>query len=321
MAEVKKKISLEFEKPITELYDKITELEGISREQNIDLSNEIEQMKKRAAQLEEKIFQNLTPIQIVQISRHQLRPGTLDYINLLFTDFVELKGDRVYADDPAIVGGFAFYNGQNIAIIGHQKGHDTKDNIYRNFGMPHPEGYRKSLRIMSLAEKFGFPVITLIDTPGAYPGIGAEERGQAEAIAKNLQEMSKLKVPVLSIVTGEGGSGGALGIAVANHVAMLEHAIYSVISPEACGSILWRDSGQAELAANALKLTAQDLLKLKIIDEIIPEPKGGAHNDHTLTGQNLSKIIEKFLKNYANKKADEITTERYNKFRAMGFFK
>ncbi|MDR2431233.1 MAG: acetyl-CoA carboxylase carboxyltransferase subunit alpha [Candidatus Margulisbacteria bacterium] len=320
MAE-KKKIPLEFEKPITELYDKIAELETLSREQNIDMTSEINAMKNRALELETKIFQNLLPMQIVQISRHQLRPGTLDYIQLLFTDFVELKGDRVFADDPAIIGGFAFYQGQNVAVIGHQKGHDTKENIRRNFGMPNPEGYRKALRIMRLAAKFGFPVITLVDTPGAYPGLGAEERGQAEAIARNLQEMSRLPVPALSIVTGEGGSGGALGIAVADKVLMLEYAVYSVISPEACGSILWRDAAQSEAAAQALKLTAPDLLKLKLIDGIIPEPRGGAHNNHETAAQNIGQAIDVFLREYSRQNTDEILAKRYNKFRNMGFFK
>jgi acetyl-CoA carboxylase carboxyl transferase subunit alpha len=317
----KKKILLEFEKPIAELYAKIVELEALSQEQHIDMTGEINMMKQRAAELEDQIFQNLSPLQIVQISRHQLRPSTLDYINLIFMDFVELKGDRLFGDDPAIVGGLAFYQGRNVAVLGHQKGHDTKENIHRNFGMPNPEGYRKALRIMRTAEKFGFPVITLVDTPGAYPGLGAEERGQAEAIARNLMEMSQLKVPVLSIVTGEGGSGGALGIALANRVLMLEYAVYSVISPEACGSILWRDSARAELAANALKLTAPGLLELKMIDGIIPEPKGGAHNDYALAAQNLSQAVGSFLQDYASRTADEVTAERYNKFRNTGFFK
>ncbi|GBR76397.1 acetyl-CoA carboxyltransferase subunit alpha [Candidatus Termititenax persephonae] len=317
----KKKILLEFEKPLAEIYDKIAELETLAREQNLNLDKEISEMKERAAVTERKTFQSLSPSQIVQVARHQLRPSTLDYIRLIFTDFVELKGDRLFGDDPAIVGGLAFLAQQPVAIIGHQKGHDTRENIYRNFGMPQPEGYRKALRIMRTAEKFGFPLITLIDTPGAFPGLGAEERGQAEAIAHNLLEMSQLQTPILSIVTGEGGSGGALGIAVANKVLMLAYAVYSVISPEACGSILWRNAAQAETAASALKITAPDLLKLKIIDGIIPEPQGGAHNNHEAAAQNLRQEIEKFLAEYKTKATAEITAERYDKFRQMGFFK
>ncbi|MDR2429085.1 MAG: acetyl-CoA carboxylase carboxyltransferase subunit alpha [Candidatus Margulisbacteria bacterium] len=317
----KKKVLLDFEKPVAEIYEAIAELEAMSKAQNINVDKEIAALKKRAAQKEKEIFAALTPLNIVQISRHQLRPSTLDYIGQLFTDFVEQKGDRLFGDDPAIVGGFAFFQGQTVAVVGHQKGHDTKENIYRNFGMPQPEGYRKALRIMRMAERFNFPIITLVDTPGAFPGLGAEERGQAEAIARNLLEMSRLKAPVLSIITGEGGSGGALGLAVANQVLMLEYATYSVISPEACGSILWRDPAQAEAAAKALKITAPDLLKLKIIDGIIPEPRGGAHNDYAAAARHLSEAIAAFLQNYSGKTADEITAERYNKFRGMGFFK
>ncbi|MDR1452641.1 MAG: acetyl-CoA carboxylase carboxyltransferase subunit alpha [Candidatus Margulisbacteria bacterium] len=317
----KKKILLDFEKPVAEIYEAIAELEAMSRAQKINVDKEIAALKKRAAQKEKEIFAALTPLNIVQISRHQLRPSALDYIGLLFTDFVEQKGDRLFGDDPAIVGGIAFFQGQNVAVIGHQKGHDTKENIYRNFGMPQPEGYRKALRIMRVAERFNFPIITLVDTPGAFPGLGAEERGQAEAIARNLLEMSRLKVPVLAIITGEGGSGGALGLAVADQVLMLEYATYSVITPEACGSILWRDPAQAEAAAKALKITAPDLLKLKIIDGIIPEPWGGAHNDHAAAAQNLGQAIAAFLQNYSDKTTDEITAERYNKFRNVGFFK
>ncbi|GBR72949.1 acetyl-CoA carboxyltransferase subunit alpha [Candidatus Termititenax aidoneus] len=316
----KKKILLDFEKPVAEIYDAIAELEAMSRAQNINVDKEIAALKKRAAEKAQEIFASLTPLNIVQISRHQLRPNTLDYIRLLFTDFVEQKGDRLFGDDPAVVGGIAFYQGQNVAVIGHQKGHDTKENIYRNFGMPQPEGYRKALRIMRTAERFNFPIITFVDTPGAFPGLGAEERGQAEAIARNLLEMSKLKVPVLAIITGEGGSGGALGIAVANQILMLEYATYSVISPEACGSILWRDPAQAEAAAKALKITAPDLLKLKLIDGIISEPQGGAHNDHEVAAQKISQAIAAFLQNYSGCPADEIAAERYNKFRGLGIF-
>jgi len=316
----KKKIVLEFEKPILELQSKIDELQHLAESQDMDLSKEIVEMKKRAVELETKVYDNLTPLQILQLARHQYRPTALSYAKLVFNDFMELKGDRYFADDPALIGGLASFEGQTVMLIGNQKGNDTKENIYRNFGMANPEGYRKALRLMDLAERFEFPVISFIDTPGAYPGIGAEERGQAEAIARNLRDMSHLKVPNLAIVNGEGGSGGALGIAVANRVLMLQYAVYAVISPEGCASILWHDATKADVAAENLKITATDLLALKVIDGIIPEPKGGAHNDITMMAENIKKEVAKFLKDYKNKTTKQIVDERYAKFRALGQF-
>lgn len=316
----KKKIVLEFEKPILELQLKIDELQQLAQSQDMDLSKEITEMKKRAAELETKIYDNLTPLQILQIARHQFRPTTMDYAKLVFNDFVELKGDRYFADDTALIGGLASFEDQTVVVMGHQKGNDTKENIYRNFGMAHPEGYRKALRLMQLAERFDFPVIAFVDTPGAYPGLGGEERGQAEAIARNLRDMSQLTVPNLAIITGEGGSGGALGIAVSNKVLMLQYAVYSVISPEGCASILWHDATKADIAAENLKITADDLLKLKVIDGLIPEPKGGAHNDITAMADNIKKEVTKFLKEYKSKSAKALTEERYQKFRALGQF-
>lgn len=316
----KKKIVLEFEKPILELHGKIEELQQLAQSQDMDLSKEITEMKKRAAELEVKIYDNLTPLQILQIARHQFRPTTMDYAKLVFNDFVELKGDRYFADDTALIGGLASFEDQTVVVMGHQKGNDTKENIYRNFGMAHPEGYRKALRLMQLAERFDFPVIAFVDTPGAYPGLGGEERGQAEAIARNLRDMSQLTVPNLAIITGEGGSGGALGIAVSNKVLMLQYAVYSVISPEGCASILWHDAAKADVAAENLKITAEDLFKLKIIDGIIPEPKGGAHNDITAMADNIKKEVAKFLKEYKTRSVKVLTEERYQKFRTLGQF-
>jgi acetyl-CoA carboxylase carboxyl transferase subunit alpha len=316
----KKKLLLEFEKPIYELHEKIEQLETLSKEQDVDMTKEIKNMRERASELEEKIYENLSPLQILQIARHQYRPTTLDYIKLLFHDFVELKGDRCFADDPAIVGGFCSLDGQSVMVLGHQKGQDTKENIRRNFGMPQPEGYRKALRLMKLAEKFNIPIITFVDTPGAFPGLGGEERGQAEAIAHNLREMSALKVPVISIITGEGGSGGAIGIAVANKVLMLQYSVYSVISPEGCASILWRDATKADLAAKAQKITAPDLLELKVIDGIIPEPAGGAHRDYATIAQNMKKALQGFLTEYKKMPPTDIVDGRYKKFRNLGLF-
>lgn len=316
----KKKVLLDFEKPIADLEDKIAELERLSREQNMDMSVELKTMRDRAAELKQKIYEDLSPLQILQISRHQYRPTTMDYIKLIFNDFVEIKGDRLYGDDPAIVGGIASFNGQSFMIIGHQKGHDTKENLHRNFGMPQPEGYRKALRMATIAEKFGFPIITFVDTPGAFPGLGGEERGQAEAIARNLRELTFIKVPILSIVTGEGGSGGALGIAIANKVMMLQYSVYSVISPEGCASILWRDASKADIAAKNQRITAPDLLQLGVIDEIIPEPLGGAHNDYELIAKNIATTISAFIKEFNKKTAEQIVEQRYAKFRALGKF-
>jgi acetyl-CoA carboxylase carboxyl transferase subunit alpha len=256
----------------------------------------------------------------VQLARHPQRPFALDYIEKGFTDFTEIHGDRAFGDDHAIVAGFAYLEGQPVVVIGQQKGRDTKENIRRNFAMPHPEGYRKALRLMKIAEKFNKPIITFIDTPGAYPGLGAEERGQAEAIARNLLEMAKLKVPVIAVIIGEGGSGGALGIGVANKVIMLENSIYSVISPEGCAAILWNDRERIQQASDVLRLTAQDLLGFKVVDDIVPEPEGGAHLDHDETVKNLKKILLKELKPLLDMSPAELEAQRYEKFRAMGVF-
>ena len=314
------KILLDFEKPIADLISKIDELKELTKSGQIDLSEEIKIMEERLNSLRREIFANLTAVQIVQISRHLSRPTTFDYANLIFEDFVELHGDRYFGDDPALVGGIAKLDGQGVMVIGHQKGKTTKENLARNFGMANPEGYRKAARFMKLAEKFNRPVISLIDTPGAYPGIGAEERGIAEAIAKNLKEMAKLTVPFIVVITGEGGSGGALGIGVGNRVLMLEYAIYSVISPEGCASILFRDAGRAAEAAESLKLTAKDLLSLGVIDEIIKEPVGGAHNDPETAAKNIKLTILKHLSELKSLNPEQLILDRYNKYRKMGQF-
>lgn len=309
---------LEFEKPIYDIYTKIDELKALASENGVNMDEEIIKMEKRADDLKKKIFKELSPIQITKLARHQMRPTTQDYISMLFDDFYELHGDRLFGDDPAMIGGLAKFNEMGVVVIGQQKGKDTKDNLYRNFGMPHPEGYRKALRLMKMADKFNLPIITFVDTPGAFPGIGAEERGQAEAIARNLKEMFAISSPILTIITGEGGSGGALALAVANKVLMLQYAIYSVISPEGCASILWRDATRADEAANVQKITALDLQKLKIIEGIIKEPLGGAHNDHQLMARNVSREIDGFIKDNQKKSPQQITEERYNKFRKIG---
>lgn len=311
---------LDFEKPIYDLYEKIAEFKKLAEEGNIDLSKEIEKIEKRAERMKKEIYQNLSATQIVQMSRHPQRPDSLSLIRLMCTDFEELHGDRLFMDDPAIVGGPAFLDKYRVMMIGHQKGHDTKENLYRNFGMPNPEGYRKALRLMKMADKFKMPIITLVDTSGAYPGIGAEERGQAEAIARNLKEMFGFGVPIISIIIGEGGSGGALGIAVANKVHMLENTIYSVISPEGCASILFRDASKSDIAAESLKLTAKDLKELNMIDEIIPEPLEGAHTDWEVTACAIRKVITANLKTYQKNSEEENKEERYQKFRAFGQF-
>ncbi|MBI5049785.1 MAG: acetyl-CoA carboxylase carboxyltransferase subunit alpha [Nitrospirae bacterium] len=315
---------LDFEKPVAELENKIEELKRIADGRDMNITSEIKRLEKKAKELRADIFSKLTPWQKILIARHSERPQTLDYIGLMMEDFVELHGDRRFSDDPSIVGGFAKFGGMPVAVIGHQKGRGTKDRIWRNFGQPHPEGYRKALRIMKLAEKFLMPVITFIDTAGAYPGIGAEERGQAEAIAKNLLEMSVLKTPVVSVITGEGGSGGALALAVTDKVLILEHSVYSVISPEGCAAILWKKNGseitqeEYEKSSEALKLTAQDLFELEVIDEIIPEPVGGAHRDPKETAMTLAKVIKKHLAELIKKTVEELVEERYRKFRLMG---
>jgi acetyl-CoA carboxylase carboxyl transferase subunit alpha len=316
---------LEFEKPIEELEMKIEELKRLSNGKDIDISGEIKRLEKKAKDRRSEIFSTLTPWQKTSVARHPDRPYTLDYINLMTDDFIELHGDRRFSDDPSIVGGLAKIREQTVIIIGHQKGRGTKERINRNFGQPHPEGYRKSLRLMRLADKFKKPVITLIDTPGAYPGIGAEERGQAEAIAVNLMEMSRLKVPIISIVIGEGGSGGALAISVSDRLFMLEHAIYSVISPEGCAAILWQKGGDIgtedySRVANSLKLTAQDLLRFKIVDDIIPEPLGGAHRDPEGMAQKISELILKTIEELKGKTPGKLIEERYKRLRKIGSF-
>ncbi len=311
--------SMDFEKPIAELEEKITELQQLSSE-TVDLHTEIERLEQKVAGMREEIFANLTRWQTVQLARHINRPFTTDYLQLIFTEFIELHGDRKFADDPAIVGGLARLDGEPVMVIGHQKGRDTKEKVFRNFGMPNPEGYRKALRLMEMAERFDLPIITFVDTPGAFPGIGAEERGQAEAIARNLLEMSRLRVPIIVVVTGEGGSGGALAIAVGDRILMLEHSIYSVISPEGCAAILWADGTKGELAAEALQPTAHDLKKLNIIDEIVKEPLGGAHRDHEATAATVHGALTRNLQELRSMPLEQLLAERYDKFRRMSRF-
>jgi len=311
---------LDFEKPVAELENKIQELLALSND-NTDLKSEVARLEKKVDKLREEIFSNLTRWQILQVARHINRPFTMDYIRLIFTEFVELHGDRNFGDDHAIVGGLARLDGEPVMVIGHQKGRDTKEKVYRNFGMPNPEGYRKALRLMEMAERFKLPILTFVDTPGAFPGIGAEERGQAEAIARNLREMSCLTVPIIVTVTGEGGSGGALAIAVGDRILMLEYSVYSVISPEGCAAILWSDGTKGEVAAEALKLTAKDLKELKVIDEIVKEPVGGAQRDHELMAKALHEALSRNLKELKKIPADQLVEERYQKLRAMTRFK
>ena len=307
--------SLDFERPILELERKIEELRHITADKEVIKRLEIELEKKKG-----DTYQNLTPWQKVKIARHPNRPYTLDYISMIFTDFYELHGDRLFGDDKALIAGLAKLDGDKVLVMGHQKGRDTKENLMRNFGCAHPEGYRKALRLMQLARKFGVPIITLVDTPGAYPGVGAEERGQAQAIALNLREMSDIAVPIVVAVIGEGGSGGALGIGIGDRVCVMENAYYSVISPEGCAAILWKDSAKAEFAAEALKLTAPELLKLGIIDDVIPEPQGGAHRDPQISGKNLKAVLKKHLQELKQIPADKLILLRYQKFRKMGAF-
>ena len=305
----------DYEAPLLELEKRIEDLAGQPPAPGVE--RELERLRRELDAKRRQVFASLTPWQKTLVARHPARPYTLDYVNALFTEFTELHGDRRFADDPALVSGFALYKEKPVAVIGHQKGRDTRENIARNFGMPHPEGYRKALRLMQLAGKFGKPIITLIDTPGAYPGLAAEERGQAEAIARNLREMAGLPTPVICVVTGEGGSGGALALGVGNRVLMLENSIYSVISPEACSSILYRDASMAEKAADALKVTARDLLEMKVIDELIPEPAGGAHRDPPRTAESLGKALRKHLGQLVGMKPDKLIEDRYRKFRAL----
>ena len=311
---------LDFEKPIIDIQNKIEELRLLSENSGLDLQDQIESFEKQAEDKKKELYSTLKPSQKLQISRHPERPKFLDYVNLMCEDFIELHGDREGMDDRAIIGGIAKFNGKPIMIIGIQKGKSTKENLEYNFGMPQPQGYRKALRLFRHANKFKMPIITIIDTPGAYPGIKAEETGQGAAIAMNLREMSKLSVPVISIISGEGCSGGALGLAVANIVMMLEHAYYTVISPEGCASILWRDAAKFADAAEALKITSKDLLKLGVIDEEIPEPLGGAHTDNEAAAKELKNAIERALDKLSGMSAEELINQRYNKFRKMGQF-
>jgi acetyl-CoA carboxylase carboxyl transferase subunit alpha len=311
---------LDFEKPIFELQRQLQDLEGHSEEDDVDLDAEMEAIQEKIRKTRRQIYDNLTAWQRVQIARHMQRPFALDYIERCFTGWIELHGDRRFADDKAMPSGLAMFGPQRCVVITHQKGRNTKENVMRNFGCAHPEGYRKALRLMRLAEKFCMPVISLIDTPGAFPGIGSEERHISEAIAVNLREMMSLRVPIIAAVIGEGGSGGALGIGVADHVLIFENAYYSVISPEACSAILWRDRRHAPEAAEALKLTAQDLLRLDVVDEIIPEPDGGAHHDYDTAAANLGSALRQNLQRLVTSPIEDLLKKRYRKFRALGSF-
>lgn len=313
-------ITLPFEKPVLDLEEKLHELESFSKSQDIDVSHEVERMKEKIQATREQIYSNLSSWQKVQVARHPDRPYTLDYIKHMTTDFVEIHGDRIHKDDRAILGGFAKIDGQNVMIIGSQKGRDTKSNLECNFGCAYPEGYRKALRLMKLADKFNVPVVTLIDTPGAFPGLESEERHIAEAIAVNLREMFNLRVPVIVTIIGEGGSGGALGIGIGDRILILEHAYYSVISPEGCAAILFKDRAFADQSADALKITAQHLIENKLADEIVPEPKGGAHTNHEAAAANLKEVILRNLGELKELTDEERMDARYNKFRAMGVF-
>lgn len=310
---------LDFEKPIMELEEKIERMKGLSKDQP-KTHDDIQKLQKRAQQLRRDIYSRLTPLQTLQIARHPNRPGTLEYIAHLIPDFIELHGDRLYADDAAIVGGVGRLDGSPIVVIGHQKGRTVKERIKRNFGMPHPEGYRKAQRLMQLAERFRRPVVTFIDTPGAYPGVGAEERGQSEAIATSLRLMAGLKTPIVAVVTGEGGSGGALALGVADRILMLEHSVYSVISPEGCAAILWKSADKTSDAAEALKMTSKDLLQFGVIDEVVSEPLGCAHRHPDVMAATLKKALTQHLAALSELPPDELLTARYDKFRRMGVY-
>ena len=311
---------LEFEKPILELERRIAELKETAKATGVDLEAEIRLLEERLARLRKETYENLTPWQRVQLARAPGRPTTLDVLEKAFQDFIELHGDRAFADDPAIVGGLAYLEGEKVVVVGHQKGRDTKENLQRNFGMPHPEGYRKAMRLMDLADRFGYPFLTFVDTPGAYPGVSAEERGQAWVIAQSIQRMSRLRVPAVTVILGEGGSGGALAIAVANRVLILENAWYSVISPESCAAILWRDAKEAPKAAEALKLTAKDLLQLKVVDAIVPAPEGGAHKDPDRAIRNIKEALLKALEELKGLSPEALYEDRYRRFRSLGAF-
>ena len=315
-----KPVFLDFEQPIAELTKKIDELRFVQGESAVDISDEITRLQKKSTDLTKSIFSKLTPVQVSQVSRHPQRPYTLDYIKAIFTDFEELHGDRHFADDYAIVGGLARFNGQSVMVIGHQKGRDTKEKIRRNFGMPRPEGYRKALRLMQTAEKFSLPIMTFVDTPGAYPGIGAEERGQSEAIGRNLYELTRLRVPVLCTIIGEGGSGGALAIAVGDYVNMLQYSTYSVISPEGCASILWKTAEKAADAAQALGITADRLLKLNLIDRVIEEPLGGAHRSYDELMVRVKDILTDQLRTAQDMPQSDLLTRRFDRIMDYGQF-
>jgi acetyl-CoA carboxylase carboxyl transferase subunit alpha len=313
--------TLEFEKPIAELERQIDELKKLAGERQMSVAAEIAPLEQKLAVMRQEVYRNLTPYQRVQVARNSKRPFTSDYIRLAFTDFIELHGDRAFREDPAIIGGWARLDDETVMVIGHQRGHDTKESLRRNFGMPHPEGYRKALRLMKLAEKFHVPVITFIDTQGAWAGIGAEERGQSEAIARNLIEMAQLKVPIVATVIGEGGSGGALALGVADRVLMLENAVYSVISVEGCAAILWKDAKSAEIrekAAKALRITAPDLFELRVIDEIIPEPPGGAHADYEAAAKNLQEALNRHIEDLRKLRPEKLVRRRRQKFLRLG---
>ena len=309
---------LEFERDIVEIQDQIERLNDRAQTRGIDVSSELETLQDKLETLRRETYQNLRPMEQVQVARHPRRPYTQDYLDRMFTDFMELHGDRAFRDDEAIVGGWARLDGESLMVIGHQKGRDMKQNLRRNFGMPHPEGYRKALRLMRQAEKFGRPVVTFIDTPGAYPGLGAEERGQAEAIATNLREMARLRVPTISVVIGEGGSGGALALGVTDRILMLEHSVYSVISPEGCAAILWRSAEHREKAAEALKITSSNLTSLGVADDVIPEPPGGAHADWDETARRLKEALLRHLTELDELDVDTLRQRRWAKFEAMG---
>ena len=309
---------LDFERSIAEVEEQIKNLRTLARERGLDVTPELRSLERKLQGLKQETFRNLSPIERVQVARHPRRPYTLDYVELVFNDFMELHGDRAFRDDASIVGGWARLEGETVMVIGQQKGRDMKENLKRNFGMPHPEGYRKSLRLMKLAEKFHRPIVTLIDTPGAYPGLGAEERGQAEAIARNLREMASLRTPTIALVIGEGGSGGALAIGVADRVLMLENSVYSVISPEGCAAILWKSGNEKEKAAQALRLTAEDLAELKVIDEVIPEPTGGAHSDWEQTTTKVREALVRHLGELRRMSVEELRKTRWEKYLGMG---
>jgi acetyl-CoA carboxylase carboxyl transferase subunit alpha len=315
--------TLDFEKPIVELEKQIDELKRLAGDRQLDVAEELAPLERKLSELRDEIYRNLSPLQRVQVARSNKRPMTDDYLRLCFTDFIELHGDRAFREDPAIIGGWARLEGETVMVIGHQRGRDTKENLRRNFGMPHPEGYRKALRLMKLAEKFHVPVLTFIDTPGAWAGLGAEERGQSEAIARNLFEMSRLEVPILATVIGEGGSGGALALGVADRVVMLENAVYSVITVEGCAAILWKDGKSPEMrerAASALRITAADLYELRVIDEIVPEPTGGAHANHEVTAKAVHEALVRHLDELRRIKPDKLVRRRREKYLRMGQF-